>query len=107
MIMSNNTKRKVYMETDKYKVRLEEFKQNDRKTLFVHVETKDTITTAMIKELRREFEILKDKVKKAGYSTINSYSATPKFYCLFKGYKDLGPIDVEGEEYRVLQWELK
>jgi major membrane immunogen (membrane-anchored lipoprotein) len=105
--MSNNVKRKVYLENEQYKVRLEEFKKQDQKVLFVHVELKDTLIPSVIKELREEFDKLKSKIKLAGYSKIHSYSATPKFYSMFKGYEDIGPMDWEGKEYRVLKWELK
>lgn len=107
--MSNNIKRKVYMENDRFLVRLEEVKKNDQKVLFVHVQLKNELVPSTIKELRHEFEILKNKVKKAGYSKIHSYSATPKFYSMFKGYEDIGPMEHESlnEEYRVLRWELK
>lgn len=104
--MSNNTKRKVYMDNDRFKVRLEECKKNDQRLIFVHVELKGSLSPSVIKELRHEFEILKNKIKAAGYKKIHSYSATPKFYSMFKGYEDIGPMDWEGEEYRVLKWVL-
>lgn len=106
MEMSNNTKRKVYMDREHYLVRLEETKKNDQKVLFVHVELKNTLSPSVIKELRVEFDILKKKIKAAGYSKIHSYSATPKFYSMFKGYEDIGPMIWDDEEYRVLRWEL-
>lgn len=104
--MSNNVKRKVIKETDRWKARLEEHKKNDVKTLFIHVELKGPIDTALIKELRKEWEEFKRKIKAAGYSKIHSYSATPKFYSMFKGYEDIGPMEWEGKEYRVLRWVL-
>lgn len=107
MQMSNNIKRKTYMENERYKVRLEECKQHDQKILFVHVELKAELVPSTIKELRYEFQILKNKIKGAGYSKIHSYSATPKFYSMFKGYEDIGPMIWEDIEYRVLKWELK
>jgi hypothetical protein len=95
------------MENERYKVRLEECKKQDQKVLFVHVELKTELVPSTIKELRHEFKILKDKIKKAGYSKIHSYSATPKFYSMFKGYEDIGPMIWDDKEYRVLKWELK
>lgn len=107
--MSNNIKRKTYIENDRFLVRLEEVKKQDQKVLFVHVQLKAELVPSTIKELRHEFEILKDKIRKAGYSKIHSYSATPKFYSMFKGYQDIGPLEYEGldGEYRVLRWELE
>lgn len=101
--MTANIKRKVYMEKDDYKVRLEETQH----IIFVHVELKGKMSTSIVKDLRTEFVKLKNKIKAAGYTQIFSYSATPKFYSLFKGYEDIGPMECEGVEYRVLKWELK
>lgn len=104
--MSNNIRRKVIRETDQYVARLEEIKKNDRNILFIHVELKGGVDIALIKELRAEFEDYKDRIRKAGYDNIYSYSATPKFYKMFKGYEDVGPMDFEGKQYRVLKWAL-
>jgi hypothetical protein len=95
----------VIREGDKFIARLEEIKKNDKKLLFIHIELKGTVDVALIKELRREFEDYKRRIKLAGYDNIYSYSATPKFYSLFKGYQELGPM--EGfEGYKVLKWAL-
>lgn len=105
--MPDNVKRKVIKETDEYLARLEEFTTpDDDKILFIHVELKSTITKKLIEELRREFNEYKRKVKSAGYDNIYSYSATPKFYKLFKGYKELGPMGKGYKGYEVLRWEL-
>lgn len=104
--MSNNIRRKVIKETDEFKARLEEIKKQGRNLLFIHIELKGTVSVKLIKELRREFEDYKRRIKAAGYTNIYSYSATPKFYSMFKGYEDLGPMNFEGKEYRVLRWAL-
>lgn len=98
----SDVKRRVYRDNERYKVRLEE----TQNILFIHVEMKE-MTKAVISELKSEFEIFKKKIKSAGYGYIHSYSATPKFYQLFKGYEDIGAIEVDEKEYRVLRWELK
>jgi hypothetical protein len=106
--MSSNIKRKVIKDTDRWKARLEEVKQNDKKILFIHIELKGNVDVPLIRELREEWEGFKRKIKAAGYDNIYSYSATPKFYSMFKGYEDIGPLVYEGlEGYRVLKWDLK
>lgn len=90
------------MDTPDYKVRLEE----NGPILFVHVELKK-LNKSVVGSLRREFNTLKKKIKSAGYDHIFSYSATPKFYKLFKGYEDIGPMVWDDTEYRVLKWDLK
>jgi hypothetical protein len=107
MTTFNNARRKTLKDTDKYKARLEEIKANGKPILFVHVEVKDKIDVALIRELRHEFDEYKRKIKSAGYKQIFSYSATPKFYSLFKGYEDIGSMTWDDKEYRVLKWELK
>lgn len=103
--MSNNIRRKVIREDDRFIARLEEIKKDDRKLLFIHIELKGTVDVALIKHLRSEFEDYKRRIKLAGYDNIYSYSATPKFYRMFKGYEDLG--DMEGfEGYKVIKWAL-
>lgn len=102
----SNIRRKVIREGDDFVARLEEIKKNDKKLLFIHIELKGTVTVKLIKELRKEWEDYKRRIKLAGYNNIYSYSATPKFYSLFKGYEDLGPMECEGKEYRVLKWAL-
>ena len=98
----HNVKRKTYMDTADYKVRLEE----NEGIIFVHVELK-TFSKKVVSSLRKEFTKLKKKIKSAGYENIYSYSATPKFYQMFVGYEDVGPMVWDDTEYRVLKWELK
>jgi hypothetical protein len=107
MIMSKNIRRKKIKETDKYIARLEEAKIDGKNILFIHIELKGGVDIPLIKELRVEFEDYKRRVKLAGYDNIYSYSATPKFYGMFKGYEDLGPMVWDEKEYRVLRWALK
>lgn len=95
-------KRRVYRDNDQFIARLEE----SEGVLFLHIELKVKPTTKFIKHLRREFESFKKKIKSAGYEYIYSYSATPSFYKLFPGYEDLGPMEWEDGQYRVLRWEL-
>lgn len=90
------------MDVPDYKVRLEE----NEGVLFVHVELK-SLSKKVVSSLSAEFAKLKKKLKQAGYDHVFSYSATPKFYKLFKGYEDIGFFDLEDTEYRVLKWELK
>lgn len=98
----SKVKRKTIRDNDDYIVRLEEVHNN----LFIHVEMKGAITVPIIRDLQREWVKFKESIKAAGYPAIYSYSATPKFYQFFKGYEDLGPMEWEGEQYKVLKWEL-
>jgi len=100
--MAHKVKRRVYRDNDDYKVRLEEVDD----VLYIHIEMKN-MTTRVIKHLQSEFEIFKKKIASAGYEYIFSYSATPKFYSLFKGYDDIGEMEWEDKKYRVLRWALK
>lgn len=100
--MPHNVKRRVYRDTEDYVVRLEE----NQNILFVHIEMKN-MSTKVMKELLSEFEVFKKNVAKAGYEYLHSYSATPKFYSMFKGYEDIGGMEWDDKEYRVLRWELK
>jgi hypothetical protein len=95
-------KRRVYRDTDEFTARLEEAGS----ILFLHIELKTKPTTKFIKYLRKEFKIFQKKIKSAGYDYIYSYSATPSFYKLFPGYEDLGPMEWEDGQYRVLRWAL-
>lgn len=102
LMIQNKVKRKTLRETDQYRARIEEMKG----ILFIHIDLKGKPTKSLMKHLKIEWEIYKKKVKAAGYKHIHSYSATPSFYKFFPGYVDLGPMEWEGNEYRVLQWEL-
>lgn len=99
----DDVRRKTYMDRDDFTVRLED----TQGIIFVHVEMKGEITTQMVRTLRKEFNILKQKLALANYEYVHSYSATPKFYSLFKGYEDIGAMIWDEKEYRVLRWELK
>ena len=101
MLMSE-VKRKIYKENDLYQARLEEYNG----TLFIHVEMKQMNTKA-IRELLDQFDGFKNNIKKAGYKALHTYSATPKFYQMFKGYEEVGDMSWEGVDYKVLRWELK
>lgn len=94
-------KRRVYRDTDDYVVRLEENEQ----VLFIHVEMKN-ITLPIIRNLQSEWDVFKEKIRSAGYDNIYSYSATPKFYRMFKGCEEIGDMIWEDKEYKVLKWEL-
>lgn len=98
----SKVKKKTLRETDKYIARIEEVHGN----LFIHIEVKGVIDLSLIRELQGEWKLFKEKIKKAGYPALYSYSATPKFYQFFKGYEDMGPMDWDEGQYRVLKWEL-
>lgn len=101
-MIQSETKRKVLRETDEYIARAEDHKG----TLFIHIELKGKPNKALMKHLQEEWVKYKQSVKRAGYKHIHTYSCTPSFYKFFPGYDDLGPMNWEGIEYRVLQWEL-
>lgn len=101
-MMPNKVKRKVLREAELYTARIEELNG----ILFIHIDLKGKPTKSLMKHLQAEWEIYKKKVKAAGYKQIHSYSATPSFYKFFPGYKDLGPMEWEDGQYKVLQWEL-
>lgn len=99
-------KRKTLKDCDEYKTRVEEWNDKGVKLLFVHVELKGRVTKAMIEQLRTEFEEYKRVIKLAGYNVVHSYSATPKFYSMFKGWEEVGDMVGEFEGYKVIKWEL-
>lgn len=98
----HKVKRRVYRDTPEFTARLEEAQG----ILFLHMELKIKPTTKFIRHLRKEFDSFKKKIRSAGYDYIYSYSATPSFYKLFPGYEDLGPMEWEDGQYRVLRWAL-
>lgn len=98
----SKVKRKVYQDNELYQARLEEV--ND--VIFVHIEIKQ-MKKKTVDKLIDEFAILKEKIKNAGYNYLHTYSATPKFYKLFKEYEEVGDMDWEDQNYKVLRWELK
>jgi hypothetical protein len=98
----SEVKKKVYQDNDMYQARLEEVNN----VVFVHITVKE-MKKKTIDTLIDEFAILKEKIRNAGYNYLHTYSATPKFYKLFKDYEEVGDMDWEGKEYKVLRWELK
>lgn len=103
--MYNEVKRKIIHEDEDNIVRIEEVEMNDQKIIFVHVEVKN-MTVKGIRFLRNNFDEFKKNVKEAGYDHLHTYSKTPKFYNMFKGFEDIGPMRWNKETYRVLRWEL-
>lgn len=98
----SEVKKKVYQDNDMYQARLEEVNN----VVFVHITVKE-MKKKTVDTLIDEFAILKEKIRNAGYNYLHTYSATPKFYKLFKGFEEVGDMDWEGKEYKVLRWELK
>lgn len=98
----SNVKRKVYKETDLYQARLEDVDG----ILFIHITIKQMKKQTM-QELLDQFDGFKNGIKKAGYKFLHTYSSTPKFYQMFKGYEEMGDMVWEDKEYKVLRWELK
>ena len=98
----SEVKRKIYKENDLYQARLEDVNG----TIFIHI-TMKKMNTKAIRELLDQFDGFKTNIKKAGYKFLHTYSATPKFYQMFKGYEEVGDMVWEDKEYKVLRWELK
>lgn len=98
----SEVKRKVYKDNEMFQARLEEVGD----VLFIHIQVKQ-MRKKTIDTLLDEFPTFKEKIKTAGYKFLHTYSATPKFYQMFKGYEEVGDMDWEGKSYKVLRWELK
>jgi len=98
----SSVKRKVYQDNDLYQARLEEVDG----VLYVHVEVYQ-MAKSTVAILRKEFEILKAKVRDAGYSHLFTYTTNPRFYKFFKGSSVVGNYVWQGQDYEVLTWELK
>lgn len=98
----SDVKRRVYQENEQYQARLEEVGG----VLYVHVVVHH-MTKSTLSLLRKEFDILKQKVRQAGYSHLFTYSTNPRFYKLFKGCEKVGDFKWQDEDYEVMTWELK
>jgi hypothetical protein len=100
--MHHNIKKRIYQDNDRYQARLEEVDG----VLYVHVEVYQ-MTKSTLSLLRKEFDILKKKVKEAGYSHLFTYTSNSRFYKLFPGCRPVGDYDWQGQHYEVMTWDLK
>lgn len=97
----SEVKRRVYKDNEMFQARLEDVDG----VIFLHIEVKQ-MKKKTIDALLDEFPDFKSKIKSAGYKFLYTYSRTPKFYEIFKGYEVMGDMEWEGENYKVLRWEL-
>lgn len=98
----SDVKRRVYQENEQYQARLEEVDG----VLYVHVVVHQ-MSKSTLSLLRKEFDVLKQKVRQAGYSHLFTYSTNSRFYKLFKGCERVGDFEWQGQDYEVMTWELK
>jgi len=61
---------------------------------------------SVLKEMREVFEEAKEGFHLEGFSKLYTVTPNPKFCKLFKGYTDLGVVDIDGVGYNLITWDL-
>lgn len=90
------SKVKTYLACPEYVFRLED----EQGHLFVHLEVYKW-NRGIAREIKEEFEKLKQKAHKVGYKYISAYTQNPKFVNMFGGTKVM-----TFKEYEVFSWDL-
>ncbi len=89
----------VWCDKEDYSAELEYFEGE----VFVHIDVYN-FSPSVLKDIRKEHNVLKGLAKSEGFEYIYSYNPNLKFSKLVEEYEDIGSIMWENKEVKVIRW---